>query len=240
MAYKAQRCIRFSPAPFRKRWYEVAYSPIIPLCNVVIAFLVYPGWRTVRVRWEPEISLLIDFLRDQTRPVICYGWHVYELLSWLTYKIFPQELMPIAIAHDGFLSRVLHRPSSWYGFPVWVYRRKSSVRPKEQLIEFMRNEHPIIGLFADAGGPDGQVRQGLVDLAESWMVPMAARTSPSLALGSRQRYYIPLPFSTVTSFHGKPIDARGITRQQCQAALENLESSIEMSYGKSLNGRTDR
>lgn len=237
MAYRAERRIRYSPAPSRMRWYEAALLPIIPLCNVVIAVLVYPGWRTVRVRWEPDMLPLIEFLRDQTRPVIAYGWHAYELLTWLAIKIFPPELMPVAIAHDGFLSRTLHRPSSWYGFPVWVYRRKSSLRPKEQLIEFMRNERPIIGLFADAGGPDGQVRQGLVDLAqatESWMVPFAMRTSPGLAVGSRQRYFIPLPFSTVTAFHGAPLDGRWITRQQCQAGLENLESNIDKSFGKSL------
>lgn len=237
MAYRSERRIRFSPAPFRMRWYEVAYLPIIPLCNVVIAVLVYPGWRTVRVRWEPDMLPLIEFLKDQTRPVITYGWHAYELLTWLSFKIFPPELMPIAIGHDGFLSRALHRPSCWYGFPVWAYRRKSSLRPKEQLTEFMRNEQPIIGLFADAGGPDGQVKQGLVDLAqatESWMVPMAMRTTRGLALGSRQRYLIPLPFSTVTAFHGAPLDGRWITRQQCQAALENLESSIAKSFEQPL------
>lgn len=219
------------------RWYEAVLLPVIPLCNVVVAVLVYPGWRTVRVRWEPDMLTLIEFLRDQTRPVILYGWHAYELLTWPAVKIFPPELMPIAIAHDGFLSRVLHRPSSWYGLPVWVYRRKSSQRPKEQLIEFLRDEHPIIGMFADSGGPDGQVRQGLVDLAratESWMLPFSMRTTPGLAVGYRQRYFIPLPFSTVTAFHGAPLDGRWITRQQCQTALENLESCIDKSYGKSL------
>jgi hypothetical protein len=218
-------------------WYEIALSPIIPLCNVVIAVVVYPGWRTVRVRWEPPLMSLIEFIKDQTRPVIAYGWHAYELLTWLSFKVFPRELMPIAIAHDGLLSRALHRPSCWYGFPVWVYRRKSTLRPKEQLIEFMREERPIIGVFADAGGPDGQVRQGLVDLAqatESWMVPMSVRTKPGFAVGSRQRYFIPLPFSAVTAFHSAPLDGRCITREQCQAALDNLESSIDKSYGKSF------
>jgi hypothetical protein len=217
------------------RWYEVAFLPIIPLCNVVIAVLVYPGWRSVRVKWEPEITSLIEFLKSQTRPVICYGWHAYELLTWLSFKVFPKELIPTAIAHDGFLSRSLHKASTWYGFPVYAYRRNSRVRPKEQLMEFMRNERPVIGLFADAGGPDGQVRQGLVDLAqatESLMIPMAMRTSPELAVGSRQRYFFPLPFSSVTAFHGKPIDGSCITRQQCKDALENLEIYIEKTFGK--------
>ncbi len=236
MAYKAEKHVRFSPVSFRVHWYEIALAPIIPLCNVVIAVLVYPGWRTARVKWEPEMTSLIEFLRSQTRPVICYGWHAYELLTWLSFKVFPQELNPTAIGHDGFLSRALHRAGTWYGFPVYAYRRNSPVRPKEQLIEFMRNERPVIGLFADSGGPDGQVRQGLVDLAqatESWMVPMAMRTTPALAVGSRQRYFIPLPFSSVTAFHGKPLDGRYITRQQCKTMLEKLESSIDMSYGKS-------
>lgn len=219
------------------QWHEIALSPIIPLCNVLIAVVVYPGWRTVRVRWEPPLESLIEFLQEQTRPVITYGWHAYELLTWLSFKVFPRELMPIAIAHDGVLSRALHRPSCWYGFPVWVYRRKSTIRPKEQMIEFMRDERPIIGVFADAGGPDGKVRQGLVDLAqatESWMVPMAMRTKPGFAVGTRQRYFVPLPFSTVSAFHSAPVDGRGITREQCQAALDSLESSIDKNYGKSF------
>jgi lysophospholipid acyltransferase (LPLAT)-like uncharacterized protein len=201
----------------------------------MIGILVYPGWRTVSVQWVPGLPSLIEFLRNQTRPVICYGWHKYELLTWLSFKIFPNELTPTAIAHDGLLSRALHKASTWYGFPVYVYRQKSTVRPKEQLIEFLRNEHPVIGLFADAGGPDGQVRQGLADLAqstESFMVPMAMRASPGFTVGTRQRYFIPLPFSSITAFHGDPFDAGGITRQQCQAALDDLESDIDTKYGK--------
>ena len=101
----------------------------------------------------------------------------------------------------------------------------------------MWDERPVIGLFADAGGPDGEVKQGLVDLAqatESWMVPMTMRAKPALAVGSRQRYFIPFPFSSVTAFHGKPLDGCSITRQQCQATLERLEPSIDMSYGRAL------
>lgn len=237
MASNTKKHIRFSPVPFRLHWYEITLMPIIPLCNVLIAVFVYPGWRTVRVKWVPEMTTLIEFLRSQTRPVICYSWHAYELLSCFSFKFFPQELMPTAIAHDGLLSRALHRVGIWYGFQVYAYRHNSPVRPKEQLIKFLLDERPVIGLFADAGGPDGEVRQGLVDLAqatESWMVPMTMRAKPALVVGSRQRYFIPLPFSSVTAFHGKPLDGCCITRQQCQATLERLESSIDKSYGKSL------
>jgi hypothetical protein len=236
MAYKADRHIRFSSAPFKRPWYEIALLPIFPLCNIMIAVLVYPGWRTVRVKWVPEITSLIEFFRSQTRPIICYGWHAYELLCWLSFKVFPPEMIPTVIAHDGLLSRALHRASTWYGFPVYAFRRNSPVRPKDQLIEFLRKECPVTGVFADAGGPDRQIRQGLVDLAqasESWMVPMAMRTKPGLLVGSRQRYFIPLPFSTVTAFHGTPLDGSFITRQQCKAALDTLEASIDISYGKS-------
>ncbi len=112
MSYKAERCIRYSPAPYKVRWYEVVLQPIIPLCNLMIGVLVYPGWRTVSVQWVPGLPSLIEFLRNQTRPVICYGWHRYELLTWLSFKIFPNELTPTAIAHDGLLSRALHKAST--------------------------------------------------------------------------------------------------------------------------------
>lgn len=218
--------ITFAEAPCREDRLSRLLNPAVALCNVAVAVWLYPAWKTVRVRWEPSASELIGLFEDGDAPLICFCWHAYELLLACAFREFPEGLRPTGIGHDGFLSRALHRCSTWYGFPIWVYRRRSPVSPRQQIIDLLSNGRHNIVVFPDAGGPDEQVKAGIVDIGRATgarLVPLAMRARPAIGLAGRRRYELPLPFAEVVAYHGEPLDAQVCTVDDCQTALDGLE-----------------
>lgn len=202
-------------------------EPLFYVSNLAVASCLYPAWRSARVQWEPDVAELIRFFKERSRPIICFTWHAYELIGTSVFRDFPRELVPLAIGHDGPRSRALQQSAAWYGFPVWVYRRRSPIQPKAQLIELLKTERPVIGLFPDAGGPDGHVRPGFVDVArasEAFLVPMFWHARPVVVVRSApRRYCLPVMFSRITAYYGQPIDGAHATVEDCRYALEVLE-----------------
>ena len=126
-----RRPIRFSDSPYRPRRLDVLLEPLVYVSNLVVASCLYPAWRTSRVEWEPDAAELIRLFKERSRPIMCFAWHAYELNSFCAFRDFPRDLVPLAIGHDGPQSRALQQSAAWYGFPVWVYRRRSPVQPKD-------------------------------------------------------------------------------------------------------------
>ena len=124
-------------------------EPLVYIANLAAAGCLYPAWRTARVRWEPDVAQLIGLFKDRSRPIICFAWHAYELNGVCVFRDFPRDLVPLAIGHDGPLSRALQQSVAWYGFPIWVYRRRSPIPPKAQIINLLKAERPVIGVFVD-------------------------------------------------------------------------------------------
>lgn len=225
-----QRQIQFSDAPHEARALDVLLQPLFYLTSLAVAGWLYPAWRTARVQWEPDMAELVRLFKERSRPIICFAWHAYELISYCVFRDFPRDFVPLTIGHDGPQSRALQRTAASYGFPMWVYRRRSPIQPKAQLIDLLKAERPIIGLFPDSGGPDGQVRPGFVDVAraaEALLVPMAWDARPVLVVrAAPRRYCLPLPFSRITAYYSQPIDGVHATRDDCRYALEELERRI--------------
>jgi len=221
--------IRVSDAPYRPRPLDVLLEPLVYVSNVVVASGLYPAWRTSRIQWEPDAVELIRLFKERTRPIMCFAWHAYELNSFCAFRDFPRDLVPMAIGHDGPQSRALQQSAAWYGFPVWVYRRRSPIPPKTQIINLLKAERPVIGVFVDSGGPDGQVRSGFLEVAraaEALLVPLAWHSRPAVVLRSPgRRYCIPAPFSRIRAYYGPPIDGISATRDDCRDALQALERS---------------
>jgi len=220
--------IRYSSAPHRETLFERVLHPIVILCNLGVAAWFFPSWQTARVQWVPGLDSLWRTVENRSTPIIYYTWHAYELLAACAFRDVRRDLWPTAIGHDGLASRVLQHAMVWFGFSLWVYRRRSPWQPKQQLIDLLRREpQSILALFPDSGGPDGEVRPGLVEVARetgALLVPIAVRACPVLIVGSSRRYGLPLPFCTVTAFHGDPVDGRGATSQAIQKALEEQDN----------------
>jgi len=219
--------IRFSNAPHEAEWFGPVLEPLIYANNVALAASVYPGWRTARVRWDPDEARLIRFLTDRSSPVIFFSWHAYILLIVCAFRDFPDDLRPTGIGHDGFRSRAVQQTVTWFGCPVWAYRRTSPVRPKQQLADFLAGSRRIVGLFPDAGGPEGEMRPGILEVARatnSLLVPMAVTARPVATMRAPQRLCLPLPFSSVSAYWGEPIAGDKATANGCRMALERLEA----------------
>jgi hypothetical protein len=125
------------------------------------------------------------------------------------------------------LCRVLQQSAAWYDFPVCVYRRRSPIPPKAQIVNLLKTERPVIGVFPDSGGPDGDIRPGFLEVAraaEALLVPMAWHARPVLAVRpAPRRYCLPVPFSSIRARYGQPIDGVHATADLCRSALEALE-----------------
>jgi hypothetical protein len=238
------RSIQFSDAPYQARALDVLLEPLFYLTSLTVASCLYPAWRTARVQWEPDVAELIQLFKERSRPIICFAWHAYELISYCVFHDFPRDLVPLAIGHDGPQSRALQQTAAWYGFPMWVYRRRSPIQPKTQLTDLLRAERPIIGLFPDSGGPDGQVRPGLVDVAraaEALLVPMAWHARPVLVVrAAPRRYCLPVPFSRIRAYYGQPIDGVHATREDCRQALEALERRRSVATSEAARSKPSR
>jgi lysophospholipid acyltransferase (LPLAT)-like uncharacterized protein len=220
--------IIFSPAPHETRWYDRLGLPLVLLGNLAMVAFVYPSALTTRARFDPPLARLLAFLRERDRPLIFYSWHAYEQLVVCAVATLPRELIPFGIGHDGILSRMLQRGTTGLGIPVWVYRRRSPVRPSQQLIDFLRNanEPPAVGLFTDAGGPYGEAKRGLLEVARAaraWLVPLTVRARPVVILRKPAPYALPLPFSRIQAFYGKPLDGSVVTLEECSRALADVD-----------------
>jgi len=218
--------ISFASVPSDTTWYRPLYQPLVFLSNVAMAAWIYPCWRTVRIRWIPPLDELAQCAERTGRPLVFYSWHAYEPLTLCAFRDVPPEMMPTGIGHDGLLSRMLQQASAWFGFRLWIYRRKSPIRPKHQIIEMVQTRGCNIGLFADSGGPYGRVKPGLPEIARAtnaWLVPLVVRARPLIRLRRPWHYEFPLPFCRLWAHHGNPIDGHDATVDVCQEALERVE-----------------
>ena len=164
---------------------DILLEPLVYLSNLAVAISLYPAYRTARIQWEPDAAKLIRLFKERSRPIVCFAWHAYELNSFCAFRDFPRDLVPLAVGHDGPLSRALQQSAAWYDFPVCVYRRRSPIPPKAQIVNLLKTERPVIGVFPDSGGPDGNIRPGFLEVAraaEALLVPMAWHARPVLAV----------------------------------------------------------
>ncbi len=218
--------ISFARVPFEAPWHRLLYRPLVFLSNAALAAWIYPCWRTARVRWSPPLEALARLVRETQRPLIFFSWHAYEPVTLCAFKGVPHDIMPTGIGHDGLLSRMLQHATAWLGFRLWVYRRKSPIPPKQQIIDMVTARGCNIGLFADAGGPYGQVKPGLPEIAratDAWLVPVIVGGHPLVKFMWPRRYIFPLPFCTLDANSAPPIDGREATTDICQRALSALE-----------------
>lgn len=222
----------YAPVPFEAPWYRPLLQPLVFGSNLAVAAWMYPCWRTARTLWSPSLDVLAATLADAGRPVIYYTWHAYELLGACAFRDVPEALTPVGIGHDGVRSRMLQQAFRWCGVSIWVYRRRSPIRPKQQIIDLLCSGRSRIALAADAGGPYRRVKPGLPEIAraaDALLVPFVVRGRGVLLLRRRVRYDVPLPFCSLVLYYGAPLDGRDATVAACQQALEDEESRARRS-----------
>ncbi len=201
-------------------WGRKVTGPAFAATNAVFFGAFLPIALTCRLRWEQVPTFPDD------RQVVYYCWHRYAWVAYLLFGGLPPHLRPTAIAHDGVLSRINQRAGAWMGYPTLVFARGAAESPRAQIIEHARRAGCHLMLLPDSGGPYGQVKPGLVEIAQAlgaWLQPFAVRTDGKVEVGAAQRHVCPLPFARVEVRVHDPLDGREATVEQCQRALEALE-----------------
>ncbi len=223
------RRISYSQVPFQPSWAARLALPVTLVSNLAVVATVYIPWRTARVRWTPPLDDIAGPVADGGRPLIYYSWHKYEPFLLLAFRDIPARLTPHAIGHDGIASRSLQHAVSWFGVPVWVYRRRSPVTPTEQIIRLLREQHHHVALVPDAGGPYGRIKPGLAEIAnavDAWVIPVVVRAQGRFNLPRPWRYGFPLPFCSVDVYAGEPFEGNAATVDRYQHALDALETRL--------------
>jgi len=221
------RAITFADVPHEPApWWERLLEPVVFGVNLTVAALMYLPWRTARVRWHPPLDGLLTQMEGTRRPFILYTWHAYELFTLCATRTLPPAMRLTGIGHDGLKSRMLQRTMAWYGGRIWVYRRRSPVGPREQIVEMVRREGAPIVIVADAGGPYGQVKPGLAELARdtaAFLVPFALSGRGVVWISRPVRQGIPVPFARLDAVRGEPRDGTHASVSECQRWLTEVD-----------------
>lgn len=216
--------------PHRRPWHKPIFEPVVLASNLVLWSWVWPAWKTATTAWDPPLAEL-ERLQHQGRPLIFFTWHAYEAVGVFAFRDLPPSIRPIAIGHDGTKSRMLQRGFHWLGVDIWVYRRRSPVTPKQQIINLLRAQAPHIALAADAGGPYGRVRPSLTELAQAgdaFLMPFVVTGERIVRLRWPRRYLLPLPYCRLQFHFAPPLDGRHASPDDCQAALDGLERHLRV------------
>lgn len=160
-------------------------------------------------------------------PMLYIAWHRYNYVLAQLMMRWPERSRPTLIMHDGLASRALtHESSVWLGFTTFVFTRRGRRPPRQQIIDYIRRSGASILILPDAGGPYGVVKPGIVELAAACgapVLPLGVHCQGTLRLGRTLRHELPRPGCRLALRAGPLIPAAAVTKERCQAALDDLE-----------------
>ena len=139
---------------------------------------------------------------------------------------FPPDLAPSYLAHDHFVSEAHSWSAGWLGLRVVHYGRSSHIEPRQQIIRFVQKTHRHLLIFADSAGPYGQLKPGMVEIAEATnalLVPVGLDVTPDIRVGHTWRHRLHIPAARVDVRVGQALEGTNATLAQAQQALEALE-----------------
>lgn len=201
-----------------------ALEPLFWLSNASLFALHAPAMWSARVAFATEIAPLVDAAR--VRPLVWVTWHRFNFAATAALRALPGELRPTLVMHDGVASRALtHEASAWLGFETFVFRRRSEVPARAQLVDYVRESRRSIVNLPDSGGPYGVMKPGILEVAracDALVVPFVVDAQPSLTVGRALRHVVPLPFARVTLRYAAPRAAADTSVDDCQRALDGL------------------
>jgi hypothetical protein len=162
---------------------------------------------------------------DGDRPIIWITWHRLNYVATPAMLALPERVRPTIICHDGVASRAFsHFSAPWIGLDVFVFRRRSPVSPREQIVKYIRETGRSILNLPDSGGPYGKVKLGILEVAraaDARIIPFVVDAKPSARVGKTLEHVIPLPFSRFEVRRGPALDASA-TASDLQDALDAL------------------
>lgn len=191
-----------------------------PLClagNAAVILANAGALATSRTTWRTPLP-------PRAGPRVIYTWHRFNFLAALALRSLPEAERPALLMHDGLASRALtHESSTWLGYEVFVFARRSKTPVREQIAQYLRHSNRDLLMLPDAGGPYGKMKPGIIEIARSVsasLVPLALHATRAVEVGATLRHVVPLPFCEFVLSAGAELRGDALDVERCQAALE--------------------
>jgi hypothetical protein len=164
-------------------------------------------------------------------PILYVAWHRYNYVLSQVLRSLPEAARPTLIMHDGLASRALtHESGVWSGFTIFVFARKSTRSPREQIADYIKQTGASILLLPDAGGPYRIAKPVIVELSRltgAPVIPLGVRHRGACILGQKLQQVLPIPGSCLALRAGPLVPMEEVTLLRCQHELAELESMLE-------------
>jgi hypothetical protein len=178
---------------------------------------------------RPFVRERVDFdAATVPRDALAYMLHRESLLMIFTpqyWRLFDRD--GAYLGYHGFASYVTSAYPFWRGSTALRYRRDDSKKPLSQVIDLLKTFPGRVALRTDAGGPYGQVRASLVDMAIATGRPLVAVRQTADRTLRVMQHQLPRPGSTVTTRISRPVAAAELAAMPRAAARDLLQRCMD-------------
>jgi len=166
-----------------------------------------------------------DNLKKKNKNVVFAVWHQ---ATFIMFHLYRHKNTAIFVTSE-VRGRVLGKCAEWMGYkalPIYLGRKITMARSTTRLLDHLKKGNDCVIAVDGPLGPLHEVKQGTSYLsrkAKAPIIPVGVNAPWRITLAWRwDKYFIPLPFSTVHINLGKPILPGEIGKVDLKKRLQNL------------------
>ncbi len=100
---------------------------------------------------------------------------------------------------------------------------KGGAAAKAEMIELLKMGYPGAVTVDGPRGPALKVKRGIIEMAKesgAMIVPYTIKAQRKITFNSWDNFQLPLPFTRIKVFYGRPVDVSALSVEQGQVAVE--------------------
>ena len=198
------------------------------LFTAVRAFGLYLAMQSIcrSLRFKIEGQASLDQLKTSGQNVIFAVWHQATFVMFFLYRY--QKACVVTTPEPR--GKVLAKVAAWMGYLNITLPLQSdnleAARGFIQMLKTIKKGHDAVIAVDGPGGPPFEVKPGIFFLSEKSgipIIPIGVSAPRKLSLWWRwDRYFIPLPFSTIKIKVGLPLKPPENSRSDLHTQLTSL------------------
>ncbi len=165
-------------------------------------------------------------LFQEKQQVIAALWHSTLIYCLYHFRNLPAAIMVSPSSDGEWVARALRM---WGQHPVRGSRLKGGLVAIREMTKILKEKGVNAGIVADGSqGPACVAQKGAVVLARDTglpLIPLGVAARPAYYFSSWDRLMLPMPFSRVSMFYGKPLyvspETKGAAIERERIILEN-------------------
>jgi lysophospholipid acyltransferase (LPLAT)-like uncharacterized protein len=166
-----------------------------------------------------------DDLKKKNKNVIFATWHQ---ATFIMFHMYRHKNTAIFVTSE-VRGQILGKCAEWMGYkalPIYLERKITMARSTTRLLNHLKKGNDCVIAVDGPIGPLHEIKQGVFYLsrkAKAPIIPVGVSAPWKISLRWRwDKYFIPIPFSTVTIRLGKPITPQEIDKADLKKILQNL------------------